>query len=203
MPKPTFYNLAESKKKVLMEAAEAEFSRVALSEASIANIVKMAKVPRGSFYQYFEDKEDAYFFLLEEHAKRRQINFITFLKQTNGDIFETMREMYCQTISNATNKGNLHFVKNALLNMNHKIENTFEKIFIDTVMEDHLDEVRSLINKGKLNIEHESDLSHIMKILTVVTLRNLIETFAKDLTYKEAVHNYTAVISLLKRGLSK
>ena len=68
MPKLTFFNLPEMKRNKLIRAAEAEFSRVPLSQASISNIVKAAEIPRGSFYQYFENKEDAYYFLLEEYV---------------------------------------------------------------------------------------------------------------------------------------
>ena len=58
MPKQTFFHLPEEKKKRLLEAARVEFSRVPLKDSSIANIVKIAEIPRGSFYQYFESKED-------------------------------------------------------------------------------------------------------------------------------------------------
>lgn len=62
MPKETFFHLTDEKKSRIMSAAKKEFSRVPLSEASIARIIKDAEIPRGSFYQYFEDKEDLYFY---------------------------------------------------------------------------------------------------------------------------------------------
>lgn len=61
MPKNTFYHLPEKKQQRLLDAASIEFSRSTLKDASIANIVKLAEIPRGSFYQYFEDKEDLYY----------------------------------------------------------------------------------------------------------------------------------------------
>ncbi|MCU5751761.1 TetR/AcrR family transcriptional regulator, partial [Bacillus cereus] len=70
MPKQTFFNLEREKKELLIQAAMKEFSRVPLFEASISNIIKDAGIPRGSFYQYFEDKEDVFFFLLNDHSKR-------------------------------------------------------------------------------------------------------------------------------------
>lgn len=65
MPTQTF-SICLKKNKRLIEAARIEFSRVPLKEASIANIVKLADIPRGSFYQYFEDKEDLYFITLRQ-----------------------------------------------------------------------------------------------------------------------------------------
>src|SRR5690625_5472893 len=72
MPKPTFFNLPKKKRDHLIQAATDEFSRVPLNEASIANIVKNADIPRGSFYQYFEDKEDAFYYLLEQKMESHQ-----------------------------------------------------------------------------------------------------------------------------------
>lgn len=66
MPTQTFFHLPEEKQQRLLEAARVEFSRVPLNEASIAQIVKLAGISRGSFYQYFEDKEDLYFYYFEK-----------------------------------------------------------------------------------------------------------------------------------------
>lgn len=58
MPKETFFKLAEEKKEKIINAAKKEFKRVPLEQASIKNIVEDAGIARGSFYQYFDSKED-------------------------------------------------------------------------------------------------------------------------------------------------
>ena len=58
MAKQTFINLSEEKKKTITLAAKKEFSRVPLKDALVSNIVKDAAIPRGSFYQYFDNLED-------------------------------------------------------------------------------------------------------------------------------------------------
>ena len=58
MPKETFLRLSEDKREKILSAAKKEFSRVTLEEVSIKNIVEDADIARGSFYQYFESKED-------------------------------------------------------------------------------------------------------------------------------------------------
>ena len=94
MPKQTFFNLPEDKRQTLIEAAEKEFSRVPLMKASISNIIKMAGIPRGSFYQYFENIEDVYFYLLNKETKKRKEFFISLLKKHNGDIIDAVKDMY-------------------------------------------------------------------------------------------------------------
>ena len=65
MPTPTFFRLPEEKRARLTDAAWREFSAVRFSEASINRIVRDAQIPRGSFYQYFADKDDLFFYLLD------------------------------------------------------------------------------------------------------------------------------------------
>jgi len=69
MPKNTFLNLNEEKKNRIFEAAVQEFSTRRFSDASINQIVKNAGIPKGSFYQYFADKEDIYLYMMEKVSK--------------------------------------------------------------------------------------------------------------------------------------
>ncbi len=58
MPKETFLKLPEEKKHKIIKAAKKEFERVPFEQTSIKNIANEAEIARGSFYQYFESKED-------------------------------------------------------------------------------------------------------------------------------------------------
>ena len=58
MPKETFVKLSKEKKDKIIKAAKKEFARVPFEQTSIKNIVEDADIARGSFYQYFESKED-------------------------------------------------------------------------------------------------------------------------------------------------
>lgn len=69
MPKDTFYNLNEEKKKKIFDAAVKEFAARRFSDASINQIIKTAEIPRGSFYQYFDGKEDIYLYVIKEMSK--------------------------------------------------------------------------------------------------------------------------------------
>ncbi|WP_433774129.1 TetR/AcrR family transcriptional regulator [Bacillus wiedmannii] len=203
MPKQTFFNLEREKKEVLIQAAMKEFSRVPLFEASISNIIKDAGIPRGSFYQYFEDKEDVFFFLLNEHSKKDNEKFISILKENEGDLFDSYIELYQYLLRKFQNLEKRNFFRNAFLNMNYKVENTFTR---NMNAEDHKNrwsEIVTLINKEKLNIADEREIFHVIKIIMAVTFNNLIQNFAKEITFDESVKNYTLELSLLKKGLYK
>lgn len=203
MPKQTFFNLPESKKKTLIQAAKQEFSRAPIYQASISNIVKSAGIARGSFYQYFEDKEDIFFFLLDEHAKQRKESFIAALKENDGDIFVTITKIFQLMLEELPTQENRNFFKNAFLHMTHRMESSFSRIFNDNGNGEQLKEMSRLINRANLNFENEREFYHVMQIITTVTFRNFVDKFAKELTNEEVMENFNLEMKLLKDGLYK
>jgi len=71
MPKETFNNLPIEKQKLIFNACIKEFSLFPYSQASINQIIKTAGISRGSFYQYFEDKWDAYEMMMGRIAQEK------------------------------------------------------------------------------------------------------------------------------------
>ena len=69
MPTDTFFRLPEEKRQRLMDAAWEEFTTVRFSDASINKIIRTANIPRGSFYQYFSDKDDLFGYLVRPLQK--------------------------------------------------------------------------------------------------------------------------------------
>jgi AcrR family transcriptional regulator len=201
VPKQTFFNLPQDKQETLIDSAVKEFSRVPLNEASISNIVKQAGIARGSFYQYFEDKDDLFFFILEKYAKKNEERFISLLKENDGDLFDSFKGMFRGMLTDFQNKDYGMFIKNAFLNMNHKVENTIAK---NVNMEDakcRQIEHHDLINRDKLNIADEHELFHVVRIILAITFQNLIQNFALELSFEESLQNYTIEIDMIKKGL--
>ena len=54
----TFYNLPTEKQERIINAASQEFISSPYEKTSINRIIEQAKIPKGSFYQYFDSKED-------------------------------------------------------------------------------------------------------------------------------------------------
>ncbi len=72
MPKPTFFRLPTDRRDRLVEEAILEFADRTFAEASLSQIAQRARIPKGSFYQYFEDKLDLYRWLLTDEVPRRK-----------------------------------------------------------------------------------------------------------------------------------
>lgn len=76
MPTSTFFRLPEERRERLVSEAIAEFADRTYAEASLSQIARRARIPKGSVYQYFEDKLDLYRWLLTEEAPRLKREFI-------------------------------------------------------------------------------------------------------------------------------
>ncbi|WP_226578348.1 TetR/AcrR family transcriptional regulator [Halobacillus litoralis] len=203
MPNQTFYNLTEDKQDSLLKACKMEFSRAPLHEASISNIIKTCGISRGSFYQYFEDKEDAYYFILKEHSKQRQESFISILKEEDGDLFSAITKFFQMTLDELEDEERQSYFKHVFLNMNHKIQNTFTNGDTEDKFLHYLNSIKQYINQEQLSTETEEELYHAIHLVRIVMLNNLIQHFAKGLSKEKAMENFKIELHLLKKGLSK
>jgi hypothetical protein len=70
MPRDTFLKLDDNKRKLFLHEAYKEFSINSYEGASITRLVKTLGIAKGSVYQYFNDKEDLYCYLVEDASSR-------------------------------------------------------------------------------------------------------------------------------------
>ena len=71
MPKETFFNLPEEKREHITNIAIDEFATHNYAEVSISRIVARSGIAKGSFYQYFADKEDLFGYLLDLAVRKK------------------------------------------------------------------------------------------------------------------------------------
>ncbi|XXF74923.1 TetR/AcrR family transcriptional regulator [Myxococcaceae bacterium GXIMD 01537] len=76
MPTSTFHRLPDERREPFVNEAIAEFADRPYAEASLSQIARRARIPKGSVYQYFEDKLDLYRWLLLEEVPRRKREYL-------------------------------------------------------------------------------------------------------------------------------
>ena len=84
MPTSTFYHLPEQKRQKLIDAIRQEILRVPYEKISINKIIQNAGIPRGSFYQYFVDKNDMFQMILGDFHKKKEDISKESLRKHNG-----------------------------------------------------------------------------------------------------------------------
>jgi len=93
MPTTTFFNLPEEKRSRIVEAAIEEFADNSLDKANVTRIVEAADIPRGSFYQYFDDLLDAYRYVLHLGAEAKMEYIHRYLDEVEDSV-NLMRGLY-------------------------------------------------------------------------------------------------------------
>ena len=199
MPKSTFYNLPKEKQDKVLEAARKEFFRAEDGEILIKNIVVDAKIPRGSFYQYFEDKEDAIKYIIQKFILAEEELIGKILIDTNGDIFESAIKMYDYMVEELLKDNSFKLVRNILQELKKENFSIFDK----NNKLGNKSQLNNLINKETLNLDNEEDLYYIMKIITIMTRTEAIEVISKKKTKDQGTEDLKRELEILKRGMKK
>ena len=198
MPKDTFYNLSDEKRKKIEKALEKEFSRTTFEKSSISNIIEAADIPRGSFYQYFEDKEDAEKYIVQKYILKENALFKKFLKENNGDIFKIAIKVFDYIISETQKKNKNNLFANILQDMRKNNISIFSE-------EDNKDfkGIKDEIDTSILNIKNINDEKYIIKIIFLVVRTSAFDVIRKKATIEEAREELEKQIEILKRGMKK
>ena len=199
MPKSTFYNLNDEKREKIEKALRNEFSKNLFEKTSISNIIEEAQIPRGSFYQYFEDKEDALKYILDEVAQKERKKIIDILNRNSGDIFKTSIESFDYILNKNINEKEIQFLKNVVQEI--KEENIDFQLPIRSNFKSTVEKWN--INTESLNIKSEEDLKYILRILFIVTKTQIMDVILKRTSKEKSRENLIKQIQILKEGMTK
>ena len=200
MPNQTFFNLNEEKKEKIEKALIKEFSNNTFEKASISNIIAEANIPRGSFYQYFEDKEDAIYYIINKYLEKEKNRIYQYLLKNKGDIFETAINIYEDTAKITEKNENEELFKNILQELKKNNINVFDEH--KKILKSQKT-IEKMINKTELNIENEEDLQDFLRILNVIIRAISMEVVLKKLTVEEGKQRLIREIEILKKGMKK
>ena len=199
MPSDTFLRLNDEKKKKLVDASFKEFSLYNFNDVSINRIIKEAGISRGSFYMYFVDKKDLYFYLLEQHLEILITNMKNDLIKNKGDLFKMFQNNIKEEFNSFKNN-NINFFKKSLENITIMEESKKTFGFRDKRL------LRELIPNINLELLNDNAKKHIEVIfainmhLLMVTLMKLLKSDSLD---EEILKDYYEQLDILKYGCVK
>lgn len=200
MPKETFFHLKEEKRQKIEKALIDEFSSCSFEQASISNIIIKAKIPRGSFYQYFEDKDDAVEYIIKkflylEHKKMQEI-----LRETEGDIFEATSKFYDYMVETSLDESRNKLIKNILQELRKNNISLFEA---EGKFKNKKQRIQEILDTTQLNLKNEKDIFYFLRILTAVTRSISMEVITGKITRQKGKETLENELEILKRGMKK
>lgn len=198
MAKQTYLNLPIKKRNTILNSLKKEFSRAALKDALVSNIVKDAKIPRGSFYQYFENIEDAYYYVIDEYSRDIKMYLLEEIKNNNGDIIVSYQHLYIYILDMIEKEENKDYFEKIFLNMNYEIQSMFTPNF-----NDGLNQIINKVDISKLNIASKFGLGYIIDIIESTMMNNIIKSYKRNLSRDKNVEVFEKELVLICTGILK
>lgn len=201
MPSSTFLNLPAEKQEKLLEAATREFSHRPFNEASINQIIKEAGIPRGSFYMYFQDKEDLFRYLLKEYVDQLFMLLEEFLLRNGGDIFQALLDLYDYVQAKIDNQhlGEIGAMTGIIrCNSGMQKNGLLEMLDAETLLQ----RLGGAVNPDLLDLRQDRDLGDILGTLLVVAAPMIYTGLQAggDPGTRDRLEN---ILNIFKRGMGK
>lgn len=195
MPKELFYTIAPEKRERLIRVSMDEFSQNLFHEVSINQIVKKVDIARGSFYQYFEDKEDLYFFIINKILYEKMSEFTALISDEEMDIFSIYRKIFILNLKMLSDDRYKSFFKNLYLSMNYKLEQRFRDVMDeikDKAFQKHF--YRFILQ----NQNQQESFLELNKMINIISMNLRKQKIANNLPDEEVMRIYDIQMKILK-----
>ncbi len=199
MPSQTFYRLSDEKKKRIYNAMYEELLRVPFPEMSINQVVKLAGIPRGSFYQYFENKEDAFDYFVNESFKRVRESVYNRVCEMHGDIYEKMEMIFYEMANAVGNKLNSEIVPHVIPFIEFKKIDPLNA-WINAEEKEITFKDFSILGIANLDIKSEEELFDILSIIEALIHKAIPPIVFGTETVEEATKNFNRRLRIIKKA---
>jgi len=202
MPTDTFYNLSEEKKKTILYAIKKEFSTAELKDISVNRIVEDSKIAKGSFYQYFRDKDEAIIYILKEFVETKKQDIQNILKENNGDIFKSALFLFDDIVLNKKTKEDIKFMQNVFQGIAAKGVNIMEVKNIEN-HECCDSKIVESINISKYSISNKLEIKAFLELIIKALGTEIIAVLNDKSEYEEAKRELEIQLRIIKNGVLK
>lgn len=206
MISPTFQNLKEDKKNRIIDAALEEFSLRPFNEASITNIVKNADISRGSFYQYFGNKENIYKYLVNYLYAKHRDELVNILLKNSGQLYPSLLEFYEHYIDALFESKYFAFYKNTFRYVNHYLigdEGVLSLRNQSTNREEQQKQFMTIVSMDDLKAASSKEVLEYIYFLVNTIHHMVIDGFVNDLPIDEIKSRSYRAVDWLYYGIKK
>ena len=200
MPTKTFYNLPQEKKKKLLEAIQSELSRVPFADISINRIVQQANIARGSYYQYFESKDDLFELALTDYRELIQERSKECLLKNGGDIFITIENALDATVDYCMHEERRAMFVNLFSHL--RVRDTIVyKQKCGMLMMPEMMELIQFVNMETLTFRDKEKFMSALEILLSLFRAQVAEVFANPESAEDCKQRFHEKIEILQHGM--
>lgn len=201
MPNQTFHHLPNDKKERIIQAIIDEFSIHTFEHINLSNIVRASQIPRGSFYQYFEDKKDVFDFVYA-YIGQIKMKFIGDILNPNHDMpfLKRFESIYVAGLDFASSYPKLMKAGQKMMASEIFKEHDMMKKATDQAIEFYGNFIRSDQDKGLIR----SNLDPVLLASVMIEFSNQVSLseYMKDTIDRQHVEmKVKGLIDLIQKGI--
>ena len=203
MPTERFYHLSEKKKEMIREAAVQEFIRVSPEQASINQIVRNAEISRGSFYTYFEDKEDLMRYVFEDLIHQVREFCKNLLRDSGGD-FWTLQQGLMDFVLQICREDKMPALTRTESGHNTLMRLMWEKSSDEVCPEEiWMGELYQLTDCSRLRVGSLQEYRILFSLCIHCILAEIAELYEKGKTEAEARESFAKRLDYIRYGAAE
>lgn len=200
MVKSTFYNLPDEKRERIISAIMQEFSSTESEKVSINRIIKTAKISRGSFYQYFDDKVDLVEVLIKSLVDIALDETVKAINVSDGDIFYTYEKLLDTITEFSNDKAQRAVLKNLVKNIRAN-----DSLISDYMINrfkgfSELEKLSSNYSRKNFRFDTDEDIEALQQILNQILKNSAFRLFVKEDSIENVKADFMRKLEIVKQG---
>lgn len=207
MPKPTFNHLPMEKQLRVLAVCKLEFEQQPIQQASVASIVKALGIARGSFYQYFDSLEEAFFTVLHSENVDIHRQFIELLLKHEGMFFNALEEYGTVITKELFTPSKQALYRNRFLYWTPDLDqgwSDFLKKQADSSQIGQIEEKAfQKLKLETLKLSSKSEISELMRFTQSIVHQLIQRSFREKWTGELFQSHYKLQVQWMRAGLSK
>ncbi len=192
--------MTENKRERVIASAMKEYARVPLEQVSVKHIVEEAGIPRGSFYQYFDGKEDLCVYLLQRVKSFLDGKFDRLERRDAETIFDLISLQVSKDINLISvleeNEPEAAFLKN--ISQSQTGSSLFNSYLNSVYSQDEY--IMSLMRDPKLGVKDELELRALLELLFATGKKAIFSVLEGEMAKEDAIRLLRAKLAILKRS---
>lgn len=192
MAKDTFHNLSSEKREKILDVLKTVFREKPFHEVTVKEIVEESGIARGSFYQYFDDLQEAYFVILNSELGDIHSLFIDVFRKQRGDIRAALIEYGKKLRKLLFEPKTYNIYKNYFIYWNENLDREWErwKSYKENHDKDSMNDI--------MNIHFDVEkINYIKGIIHNLIRRNYVENWSQT----EFSRKYNSYVEWILGGI--
>ena len=196
----TFENLNIEKKQKIIDAAIEEYARNVPEHINIQNIIKEAGIPRGSFYQYFNNKDDLYIYIINYISDEKQLYFKENDLIIDQSFMSYIEQIYVLGYAFMMSHPRLQIAGKNMMSSDYYLKFEIFKNAKQMAFDFYLNKIIEDQNKNLINPKIEPKLLTTL-IVNFMDVQKYNEYYEQGISLDEFKQMMKEIIMILKKGI--